>query len=405
LFKKYAYIIAICLALFSFLIRWHKVFPTCFHKDFLVYFLTAKNIQAGVNIYDNKPPFKYQLSPKLEYLRSKFYPTTPFSYPPLAAYLFYPLIYLPYEIAKIVFLVVNILCLILATYIWTFYILKEKSNKYFIFCLVLNLCFAPVFEDLCMGQLNEMVFLFLSLFFLNFIRKRYLLASLFLNICIIIKPFFMFMVFIFFSIRKFKAIFIMGGVFLAFILLSLLSFGINTHKIYIFKILPQYAQISELWNYSLHGFCLNSLGKIVDQNSIVFRGIYYGIIIFILFIYIKKLFNSKNILYRIVLTLITLLLLLPVVPYHYFLWLLGVYYFMFYQINVFKNDRFSIFIILISFIIIGTKINFLFVHYLRYYFPKIINILVWYINIIALFILWVLVITNKSLENNYNNMH
>ena len=30
-----------------------------------------------------------------------------------AAYLFYPLIYLPYEIAKIVFLVVNILCLIL----------------------------------------------------------------------------------------------------------------------------------------------------------------------------------------------------------------------------------------------------------------------------------------------------
>jgi len=195
----------VLLLIFSFM---YTVDRNPFFKDFQIYYGWAKEFLQGGNPYESWV-----------------------DYPPSFFLFMMPFTFLNIEIATVVFFMLNIVLLLLTTllfirilnyYDWNF---SSKGKIYFFLAI---LFFYPNRDILFTGQINIVLLFLTTLFYyLFFISKSYIRASICLSTAIFIKIWPITLVPLLLT-RK-KAIVALGLTFLSFFALSLLIFGIEMH--------------------------------------------------------------------------------------------------------------------------------------------------------------------------------
>ena len=175
--SKHKVLILLILFLFTgFLGRYEYKMPKRNFADFNVYYYTAQKLIEKGNIYDDAA-----------YRKDK---VANFKYPPVIAFLFYPLGFLEQNAAAITWFTINFI-LIIAFFFWSSRLIfdqklssRHKSWIYFLASLFTLRFFAHNFDE---GQVNflMMSMLTLSLFYLG--RKKHFLSGLSLGFSVLVK--------------------------------------------------------------------------------------------------------------------------------------------------------------------------------------------------------------------------
>jgi hypothetical protein len=155
--------------------------------------------------------------------------------PPHFHLLMLPFVFFPLKIAFLTWLTISFISLFIAFFL----IFKEFKIKLkptpltFIITLLLVTAFSGMSSTLVTGQISFLLFLIVTLAWLNARKEKWFSAAFFLGVCISIKSFFI--VFIPFLIlrRKFKALSFLLTVITFFFLIGLAIFGIPSYKAWI----------------------------------------------------------------------------------------------------------------------------------------------------------------------------
>jgi len=250
-FKNPSLIKAVFFALFLtslfFIIKpvWYSYYP-----DFTSYYSGTKTIVSGEN--------PYTIDDRV---------VGSFIYPPSTIFIFLPFILLPLKIAGNIFSVFSVFCFSVSVII-LFKLFKVKPFSYtFLLLSVLIFNFFPEKFTLGMGQINNVVFLALVLFIYFFIKRKKVLAGIFLSASILLKIF-PIIIFLFLILTKeWKTLFASIISIIFVLLFSFLFFEHAAFFIFFTKVFPFLLNLTpgEYYNQSLSGFLARIVGNTTLQ--------------------------------------------------------------------------------------------------------------------------------------------
>lgn len=210
-----------------------------YYPDFSSYYYGAQTIFNGGNPYLGGEMF-----------------FGPFLYPPFALLFFLPFTFVSFVAAEKIFVVISMLCLFLSLYL-LFKLFKISILSFLsIILLIFVFNFFPEKFTLGMGQINNVILLFLSIFIYSYIKKRNIIAGIFLALAIMLKVSPLVLV-IFLLIDKQWKILCVTGISMMVMTLLVVVFVDPTINIYFLKnVLPTLATSWKIdyYNQALSGF-------------------------------------------------------------------------------------------------------------------------------------------------------
>ncbi len=165
-------------------------------NDFKVYFEAATHLRNHENIYG-----------ELFTLGSGYY-----KYSPFVAFLFIPISFLKYSLAKIIFFCISSIAIITVFYYfqnWLHYFFKtEKTNNYFLIpFFTFLICAVHLQRELHLGNLNMQLICLLIIAFHLIIYQKKLAAGIIIGIATCFKPHFLILLPLFVLRKEWKILF------------------------------------------------------------------------------------------------------------------------------------------------------------------------------------------------------
>lgn len=291
--KKFIFLIFLILFFFKnlYLIN-HGFFDdkARFFNDFHSYYIGSYLFWHGQNPYDTAGDFsKAALSFNLHFLFG-----TGYSYPPLLAFLFFPLLFFQPLVAARIFAGLTMM-LYMA---FCFLILRERKKQSFLNLFFLSLflaTFLPAVDSANHGQVNIIVLFCIFLYFK--LEGREKLSSFFLVFASLVKVYPVF--FLVKELIEKKVKFILSFFFWAagLVIITAIAGGFNLWKIYFFKVLPKIGSSLDAYytNQSINGVLSRMLlGN--DRKYMISQEVYHPIfltielllLIFLIYVTLKK---------------------------------------------------------------------------------------------------------------------
>lgn len=260
--------------------------------DFVPLYHSSRLISQGENIYN------FDLLRKLILNDSNADTAIHYLYPPFLAVIIQPITSLALPQALVIWLLINSVAVVIAIAILLKKYLKTSFLTFLLGLLILYL-YLPILQNLQLGQVNPLVFLFLSLGLILLINNKNYLAGITLGLASLIKIFPV--VFLAYSLimKKWKIFFsgiftIIIGCLLAAILIGQGGFDIHWH--YLTKVLPAiFSGNLPGWNPgTLMSGVLDLLWKMPQYSALIKISSKVILIIFFLFIGYKYLIKKQK---------------------------------------------------------------------------------------------------------------
>ncbi|MCX7974499.1 MAG: glycosyltransferase 87 family protein [Candidatus Aminicenantes bacterium] len=181
-----------------------------YHWDFKMQYFSAKLLAEGKNPYNP------------EITRTEIGTPLWYAYPPLTAWFYRLFNLLPYETANLLFFFIKVVILIFLLFFWSKHFLNQSLEPTFLFFCLLAFNSA-LFLDLRSGNINLFEQLLLWFGFYFFLKKKFLLFSVFILIAATFKgtPLFFLLLLLTTDCRKKYLFFINSiGLFLGYLLLQ-----------------------------------------------------------------------------------------------------------------------------------------------------------------------------------------
>ncbi len=283
-------------------------------SDFDAYYVAAKNIIAGKDIYRN--PFVMQsglISSPLYYI-----------YPPLFAFLLSKIIFLTYFTLESCVLILNLLMIPLVIsslyFLVKIFNLKLSFDKFYMSIFSLIFVSSAWMYNEANLQINLFIFFLIINSILLFLNKKFFLSGIFFAFSIYIKPIHILLLFPFFICKKWKFFF---SFFLTCFLFTIWIILDNPRGINVF--FDYISSIGDI-SYFIYGGNQNiSFIKAVSETFKINKSMIQGSIILFYLWFIIKNRNKKNrynFLQNISLSIVISLLISPVLWLHHYIYLL-----------------------------------------------------------------------------------
>lgn len=227
-------------------------------------------------------------------------------YLPVLFWIFIPFTFIPYNTAKIIYLIIQHILFILSIYIYIKILFKQKYIKeksLFIFIIIFLISFfTPLIYEYAFGNINIIILFLISLTIYFYMNNRFTAAGLILSIAFIIKLYPGILILEFIRRKKFKALISFFIATLFIVLFIAFIYGWQIYYVWINNsLINTFLQDkSLLMNQSIEGavircFTDNSttVPIILLQNNVV-KIIIYSIRFFIISIFILYMFKLDN---------------------------------------------------------------------------------------------------------------
>lgn len=329
-------IFLLCLPVFIFTTNSLIKISTSYTPDFSIFYYSAFDILYGINPYTDSNLFSL------------------FPYPLLTLFVYIPFLLVSYEVAQILFTLLNVLSLLLICFVSLK--LLQGTVSFIVYMLTLSgaLLSFPVKFTFGMGQSNLIAYALLLLSVYLYSTKKPMASSFFLSLSILIKPVLIFML-LFFILRKQWYILVNTSLILLFVFsLSVIVFGKEANSFFFQNIVPHLMTYEGREVYYIQG--------IIGFISRIFEDITLRKILTLLLSGILLVFSLNTIKGKIshIYSLAIVCTLLPLIDtlswQHHFVFLLFPFIFAF--ITVINNKNFfNFFLLLISYILVSMNIK------------------------------------------------
>ena len=244
------------------IVVWHRVLeafepPALYKKDFIQFYLMAKAAVAGLPLYAPLVDLAHALDPNLTQ-----YHQHPSAYPPTALIFIWPLAWLSYTSALVLWDVTEVVCFGVASTLIVKKLLSRTTLDRMLLVLVSCILWPPFYYDFYHGQVMMLILLLLTATWLSLTSGRNVLAGIFLGLLFALKlygwPIAIFLI----LKRKFEPVVCAGIVFLLLNLIVAAWLGFAPLKQY----LPVAREIESIYrthplNFSLLAQGTNWLGQ------------------------------------------------------------------------------------------------------------------------------------------------
>jgi hypothetical protein len=329
--KRSLYIISLAVFVFA-LWSLYRIVTTS-APDFSVYYVSAKNLLSGTNIYTAKNVF------------------TGLGYPPFTLLFFIPLLLLPYTGAQTLWVVFSFLALFGSIWVCLRFLHKATPDNVLLVFIVAFLSF-PTRFTLGMGQSNliALFFLVLSLYFLSSKNEKGSITSL--VILLILKPHLSVLLPIFLIHKKYSFLFFVGLSLCLLIAITGVLFGWQNYQTYITDMIPRLSVFNGREIYFNQGFSAFATRAFVYPISVWINSIAsIGLVLWtIWYVFIKNVPLVESL----IVFLPVYLMIEPLSWQHHYVFLLPVYMWLWFKA---KHTKGLIFLFLISIVLVSINIK------------------------------------------------
>lgn len=177
-------ILWLSIPMFSFRRIVYSLLPAAFYqRDLIQEYLLAKALFTGENLYLPLTELAKRLTPDLPV--AIFSHPTP--HPPLVALLFLPLALLTYEQAIVAWFVLELLCVVMVSYLIAGWLGKGRNWKWIVMLSLIIIAWEPYVTDIALGQLSFFLLLLLSGAWLCLRENRDVLGGFLLGLVLALK--------------------------------------------------------------------------------------------------------------------------------------------------------------------------------------------------------------------------
>ncbi len=277
------------------------------------------------------------------------------NYPSTALFIFIPLSFLPIYSGQIIFTLVSLICLVLSVIFITKSLnWKLNLNETLLIFPLIFLSF-PSKWTLGLGQLNNLVLLFVVLNFYFFKKQKYWFSGFFLGWAMALKLIPGLLVIYFLLKKEFKVVFTSLISFFLILLTAGFIFGFNLIFEYFFKVIPSILgqpNKNIYYNQAFSGFIARILNTGNSQVSLSL--IFLVLVLLITFFVLMKGKKIRAVEYATVIS--TVLLISPFSWQHHFVWLVFPFLILFFVIKK-ENYRGIKCLVVIAYLLIAFNIK------------------------------------------------
>ena len=262
-----------------YLLVFYLIFTGKSATDFSPFYQSATALSANINPYQMQLKMAANLNP------------------PFFLLLFKPFIYLPSQLAMILWVVLSISLGLIAAHLAFQHIFTSVFfQKHRVKLYLLYLSFYPVLMDISIAQFGQILFFFIMVGYHFYLTHRDKLAGFCWGIIIALK---FFPALLFFFVYKQKRMEVLKIMLLTSALSFFIPFLIYGSQIYshYFTMVENILWYGDSWNASLYGFLFRQLINTRMKgyhNLLPVEMIFFGLFLFLLIIYYRALGPSEN---------------------------------------------------------------------------------------------------------------